>query len=318
MIKRIIVAAITIIFVCLTANAEKPELFKPKFAKLVLSKDKSKILTIALDTTNGDNKDHKILYVSKKLDGSFDNVKKVPANVNYEYHIFNSAEFSPVKLPPLYDKNAESETRVTVAHWKNQRKIFDKKNRKRAARGWDAIAYDRTPQGAFYITVHHEIRQKHARFDYDIRRCVNLSDSLEAAPLIDFNLKPKLDIEVINSRKSKNKKGVLISLNYAGTRSISRDIYRHIDNNAGWERAKSNPEVEITVKKHDGTQIDNFTKKLNKLGYRDFDRLSDRQKRRAETALFLLRLPDKGGVIYVKLDGGPTFGVLKASKTIDL
>ena len=318
MIKQIITIIAVIIAVCMPVNADKPELFKPRYAKLILSKDKSKILTIALDTTSKENMDHKVLYISKKLDGSFDNIKKISGNVNYEHHIFNNVEFSPVKLPPLYDKNAERETKIIVSHWKNQRKIFNKKNRKLAARGSNVISYDRTPQGEFYITVHYEIRQKNSRFDYNLQRCIRFSDSLESAPLIDFTQKPKLVIESINSRRSKNKKGILVYLDYAGTRSISSDVNRYIDNNAEWEKAKSNPEIEIAVKKHDGTQIDCFVKKLNTLGYRDFDKLSDRQKKRAETALFLLRLPDKGGLISAELDGGPIFGILKASKEIGL
>ena len=168
------------------------------------------------------------------------------------------------------------------------------------------------------ITAHYEIRQKGARYDYDLRQRVRFSNSLVSAPLIDFTRKPKLVLETVNSRSSKNKKGVLVSLDYMGTRSISSDLDRYIDNYASWEKAKSDLDVDITVKKLDGTRINSFKKPLKLLTYNDVARLSERKRKRAERINFLLRVSDKGAVINATLDGGPMFGVLKASKKIDL
>ncbi|MCK4981865.1 MAG: hypothetical protein KAS17_03025, partial [Victivallaceae bacterium] len=136
--KGIISITIAVIFICLPAAAEKYTLFKPKYAKLILSKDKKKILTIAFDTCGKDNTDYKVMYISQKLDGSFTDIKRIPGNASYRYHIFNNAKFPPFKLPPLYDKNAEHETKIWVEHWHNQKKIWERgedQRRFRAKRG---------------------------------------------------------------------------------------------------------------------------------------------------------------------------------------
>jgi len=311
------------LFSFVSSGAREYKLNKPKYAKLILSKDKKKVLTIAFDTTDKQNKDYKILYVSKKLDGSFDtrNLEKYPANVKYKYHIFNVAQFQAIKLPPIYDKHAEHETKIWISHWANQKKIWAKKDdeRKRSARRGGYVSWtDPTPQGEFYVSVKYKIRQGPTRWDYIIRRCIKTSDDLERAPVTDFTEKPSLKLDIVNGKRSKSKKGIVVSLVYAGSDSVLENSSSFIDNYVSWTWGTLPPEANIVIKKQSGERIDKFTKKLRDLEYRDTRGMDRKRAAKTERAEFMTRIPDGGAIIEVEVDAGPMFGKLTAKQSIDL
>ncbi len=305
--------------------AGKTTLHNPKYAKLILSEDGSNILTVAIDTTSKENDRYTILYSSDNLDGKFDssknsgstfkNIKKTPGRTKYHSGILNSVRFSSLKLPPVYNKDAEHETKVNIEHWCNQRRIWKKSERKRKKR--DSALIDSTPQRSLYATVHYKIRQGHARWDYHIRRAIDPSKKVKYAPICDFRKKPELRIELVPSKRSKGKRGLAVYLSYAG--SDSRSIYNNhkfIDNEITWERANERAEVDIVIKKADGTRINSFEVPLNRLHFRWLGNLDERQREKTEVANYFVRVPDKGGIIEVTLDAGPMFGVLKVSQEL--
>ena len=295
--------------------AGQPTLHKPKYAKLILSEDGSNILTIAIDTTSKENDRYTILYSSKDLDGTFKDIKKTPGRTKYKFSILNSVRFSALKFPPVFNKNAEHETKVNIEHWCNQARIWNRDYKKRKKRKSSAI--DRTPQKDLYATVHYKIRQDHARWDYHIRRVIKTSDKLKYAPVHDFREKPELRIDLVPSKKSKGKRGLAVYLYYAGSTATSiRDNHKFVDNEITWERANEKPEVDIVIKKADGTRINSYEVPLSRLHFRWLGNLNKRQREKTEEANYFVRVPDKGGIIEVTLDAGPLFGVLKVSQPL--
>ena len=301
-------------------------LHNPKYAKLILSEDGSNVLTIAIDTTSKENDRYTTLYSSENLDGKFDSsknrnstfkdIKKTPGRTKYNSGILNSVRFSSLKLPPVYNKDAEHETIVNIEHWCNQARIWKKSERKRKKRN-SALIY-RTPQRSLYATVHYKIRQGHARWDYHIRRAIDTSKKLKYASICDFRKKPELRIELIPSKKSKSKRGLAVYLFYAGSTATSiRDNHKFIDNEITWEKANERPKVDIVIKKADGTRINSFEIPLSRLHFRWLGNLDERQRAKTEEANYFVRVPDKGGTIEVTLDAGPMFGVLKATQELN-
>ncbi|RLD11222.1 MAG: hypothetical protein DRI44_04095 [Chlamydiae bacterium] len=308
----IILLAITFSVRC---YAGKPTLNNPKYAKLILSEDGSNILVIAIDTTSKENDRYTILYSSKDLDGTFKNIQKTPGRTKYKFSILNSVRFSSLKFPPVYNKNAEHETKVNIEHWCNQAKIWHRDYKKRKRRNFSAI--DRTPQKDLYATVHYKIRQNHARWDYHIRRAINTSKKLKYAPVCDFREKPELRIDLVPSKKSKGKRGLAVYLYYAGSTATSiRDNHKFVDNEITWERANEKPKVDIVIKKNDGTRINSYEIPLSRLHFRWLGNLDARQRAKTEEANYFVRVPDKGGIIEVTLDAGPLFGVLKVTQEL--
>ncbi|MCK5852394.1 hypothetical protein KAH27_05115 [bacterium] len=310
----------------LNSYAGNTTLHNPKYAKLILSEDGSNILTIAIDTTSKENDRYTILYSSDNLDGKFDSsknsgntfkdIKKTPGRTKYHSGILNSVRFSSLKLPPVYNKDAEHETKVNIEHWCNQERIWKKSERKRKKR--DSALIDRTPQRSLYAIVHYKIRQDHARWDYHIRRAIDTSTKIKYAPICDFRKKPELRIDLVQSKKSKGKRGLAVYLSYAGSTATSiRDNHKFVDNEITWERANERPKVDIVIKKKDGTRINSFEVPLNRLHFRWLGNLDERQREKTEEANYFVRVPDKGGIIDVTLDAGPMFGVLKVSQPLN-
>jgi|GEM_PF-2276585 len=310
----------TLLLVAFSANsfAAKTKLHNPKYAKLILSKDGSKILTVAIDTAGKENKDYKVLYVSKKLDGTFSKPRKIPGRTKYKFHILNTVDFSTIKLPPLFDKKSVDKTEVNIVHWCNQKKLWERdEDKRRKYKKFERMTgdfQDFSPQKSFYATVNYKIRQDNTRWDYSIRRVIRTSEDLESAPECDFREKPELFVDLIPSKKIKSKRGVRVYLKYAGSYSTGR---KHIDNKISWEKGGAEPKVDIVVKKADGTQVRSYEKPLDELYFKYLGYMNKRDAEKEETANFLVRVPAGGGTIEVSLDAGPMFGVLKASNKLE-
>jgi len=305
---------------CFTSFAKECTLHKPKYAKLVLSKDGSKVLPIAIDTTSKETDKYTVLYVDEKCNGDFTKPKKIPGRTKHTYNILNAVLFSTVKLPPLYDKDAEGKTEVNIAHWCNQRRIWDRNEDKRErvlrrARAENARFVDTSPQQKLYATVQYDIRQGSTLWEYAIRRAISTSTSLKDAPGFDFTVKPQLRLVLVPAKRAKSKRGVLVFLEYCGSMSIEDS--RFIDNLVSWEEDGRQSEVDIVVKKPDGTQVNSYKKPLSKLRLTRTGGMSDRKLEKAETAMFLVHVPKGGGTVEATLDMGPMFGVQKASETVE-
>ena len=312
----LIIAFLALTF-SIRSYAGKPTLYNPKYAKLKLSEDGSKTFTFAIDTTSKENDRYTTLYASKNLDGTFKDIKKTPGRTKYQFSILNCVKYSSIKLPPIYNKNSEHETRVDIEHWCNQAKIWkrsdDKRNR-RARRNNASSSGDGSPQRSLYATVHYKIRQGHARWDYHIRRVIDTSTDINSAPVCDFRKKPELQIRLIPSKKSKGKRGLAVGLVYEGSYSKSSVF---VDNNIAWEKANAKPEVDIVIKNADGKRINSFEVRLEKLYFRWLGYLDEKKRAKTESANYFVRVPDGGGTIEVTLDGGPMFGILKASQSLE-
>ena len=315
-LNPILIALFIAVTLSIKSYAGQPTLHNPKYSKLILSEDGSNILTIAIDTTSKDNDRYTILYSSKELDGTFKDIQKTPGRTKYQFSILNCVRFSSLKYPPIYNKDAEHETKVNIEHWCNQAKIWNRDSKKRKKRRSSAI--DRTPQQNLYATVHYKIRRDHARWDYHIRRAISTSGNLKSAPVCDFREKPELRIDLVQSKKSKGKRGLAVYLFYAGSTATSiRDNHKFVDNEITWERANERPKVDIVIKKKDGTRINSYEVPLSRLHFRYLGNLNARQREKTEEANYFVRVPDKGGIIDVTLDAGPMFGVLKASQPLN-
>ena len=313
----LIITLLALIFP-LRSYAGKPTLYKPKYAKLILSEDGSKSFVFAIDTNSKENNDYKTLYAGKKFDGSFDEIKKTSGRTKYQSSILKNVRFSSIKLPPIFNKKAEHETKIDVEHWCNQAKIWargkDKRKRDERKRKMSGSYGDSSPQRSLYATVHYKIRQGNKRWDYHIRRAVDTSTDINFAPKCDFREKPQLQLELIPSKKSKSKRGVAVYILYAGSSSSSSTF---ADNKIMWEEGNEKPEVNIVIKKNDGTRINNFKVPLDKLYFKWLGYLDEKKKAKTEKANYFVRVPDGGGTIEVTLDAGPMFGILKTSKPLE-
>ncbi len=316
--KLILITSIFALTFSLISNAGKPTLNKPKYAKLILSEDGSKVLTIAIDTNSKENNDYKTLYIGVKLDGTFEKIRKTPGRTKYQSSILKNVKFSSIKLPPIYNKSSEHETKVDIEHWCNQAKIWarsaDKRKRYERKSKMSGSYGDGAPQRDLYATVHYKIRRGHDRWDYHIRRAIDSSSDINSAPSCDFRKKPELRISLIPSKKSKSKRGLSVYLDYDGSSSVSS---RFVDNKIMWEKANEKPEVEIVIKKSDGTRINSFIVPLDKLYFKWLGYLDAKKKAKTESANYFVRVPDGGGIIEVTLDAGPMFGILKATQNLE-
>jgi len=313
----LIIAFLALIF-SIRCYAGKPTLYNPKYAKLKLSEDGTKIFTFAIDTTSKDSDKYTILYASKNLDSTFKDIKKTPGRTKYQFGILNCVKFSSIKFPPIYNKDSEHETKVDIEHWCNQAKIWkrgdDKRKRNERKRKMSGSYGDSSPQRSLYATIHYKIRRGHARWDYHIRRVVDTSTDIKSAPVCDFREKPELRLELIPSKKSKGKRGLAVYILYAGSSSSSSSF---ADNKIMWEKANKKPQVDIVIKNAKGKRINSFEVPLDKLYFKWLGYLDEKKKAKTEKANYFVRVPDGGGTIEVTLDAGPMFGVLKASQSLE-
>ena len=315
-LRLIIILLIAIFSLEIIAKNKKNDLHNPKYAKLILSKDKNKILPIVLDTSNKESDRYTVLYANKKCDGEFINFEKISGRTKSKHNVLNNVTFT-IKLDPLYSKDAEGKTKVCISHWCNQKRIWkhseDRLKRKGKQKKINYI--DGTPQKNYYVTVHHEVRKKNIRWDYNIRQAIKMSDNEKSAPKVNFNKMPNLVLELVPARKSKLKMGIVVYLKYLRSKSNKNSGY--INNYISCLKAGKEIEAKIIIKKNDGSQYRCIEEPLSKLKYVHFARIPEKKRKKAERAEFFVRIPEKGGSIEVSLDMGPIFGVLKTSKTFE-
>ncbi len=173
---------------------------------------------------------------------------------------------------------------------------------------------DSSPQKSLYATVDYKIRQGNARWDYHIRRAIETSTDLSTAPTCDFREKPQINLNLIQSKKSKSKKWVAVQIYFPGAHYIGRGFS---DNLVEWEKANEEPMVDIIIKKADGSRVKKFEVPLSKLYFKYLGFLDPKKSEKTESANFLVRVPNGGGSIEVSIDAGPMFGILKVSQKLE-
>ena len=284
-LRLIIIFLIAIFPLEIFAKNKKFDLHNPKYAKLILSKDKNKILPIALDTSGKESDRYTVLYTNKKCDGTFKNFEKISGRTKSKHNVLNNVTFT-IKLDPLYSKDAEGKTKIFISHWRNQKRIWkykeDKLKRKGRKRNVNYV--DGTPQKSYYATVHHEVRQKNIRWDYDIRQEIKMSDDEKNIPTANFNKMPKLVLELVPARKSKLKMGVVVYLKYLRSRSNKNTGF--INNYISCLKAGKEIEAKIIIKKNDGSQHRCIEEPLCKLKYVHLASLPENKRKKAERAEF--------------------------------
>ena len=111
---RFSVVLLAALLVLPVSAAQKIELKEPLFAKIILSRDKTKILPIILDKPQVGHKNYNVLITDKSCNGGLRKPFKPGAKTDYRYHILSSVKFSPIDLPPLYCEEAKNSTKVTI------------------------------------------------------------------------------------------------------------------------------------------------------------------------------------------------------------
>ncbi|NLF40634.1 hypothetical protein GX586_14410, partial [bacterium] len=255
---------------------------------------------------------YNLLYHASTLDGAFTKPLRVPANVKFEYGIMSSANFSTLTFPPVYSDKSINYTKIEFAHYCNQERLWDRDEDKRKRDRYMSHQGNPNPLRPLYVTVRFDMREDVGSWQYDIRRTFDVGASPDKAVEVDFTTPPKLEVVIVDSAFSQMKKGVVVLLNYGGSRSSSTgDGY--IDNLITCKKGGSEPEVEIVIKKKDGTVFATDREKFSDVGYRSRSVIEAARERKTEQAKYIARMPTEGGTVEVSLDLGPMFGVLTAS-----
>jgi hypothetical protein len=304
-------------------GAQKPELHNPKFAKIIMSKDKSKVLPIILDTPSKDLVEYKILYTDKTCNGKLSDIFKPTCKTDYQYSIFSQAKFSPITMTPMYSELAKNSTKVHIVHYANQQRIADRINKKLRRnsknRNFKPV---KVPKESFYARIELEMYHESGPWRYDIQRSLKLSANPKMAPEITIDDKPTLELELVYESHRKSEVGVVVNLNYLGERDTP-DENRYINNYVTWDHAGSQPKAKITVVAPDGEVLRTYKEDYNQLRRKTVELYDSRgrkkkkiKKTEKDTCLFYVYKSQRGGTVNVELDLGPLFGVLKASQPL--
>lgn len=301
-------------------GTQKPELHKPKFAKIIMSKDKTKVLPIILDTPSEDLEEYKILYTDKTCNGKLCDIFKPTCKTDYQYSIFSQAAFSPITMPPMYSDLAKNSTKVSITHYANQQRLAERINRKnKNNRNYKPV---KVPKESFYATIELEMYHESGPWRYTIQRALKFSDNPKMAPEITIDDKPTLELELVHEPHRKSEVGIVVNLNYLGERDTP-DQNRYINNYVTWDHAGSQPEAVITVKAPDGKAIQTRSEDYKTLRRKVEDTYDSRGRKRKkikktdkDTCQFYIYKSQRGGTVNVELDLGPLYGVLTASQPL--
>jgi len=302
-------------------SAQPPKLNKPKFAKIILSKDKTKVLPIILDTPSVDMDDYKILYTDKNCDGKLRNIFKPSCKTDYRYSIFSQAIFSPIDMPPMYSELAKNSTKVYISHYANQKRLADRVNKKnKKNQNYKPV---KVPKESFYAKIHLEMYHESGPWRYDIQRSLKFSDNPKMAPEITIDDKPTLELELVHESHRRSEVGVVVNLNFLGERDTP-DNNRFINNYVQWDHAGSQPKAVIRTIGPDGKVMRTYKKEYTQLRRKveDTSIYSGRKKKKKtskkdkDTCYFYIYKSQRGGRVDIELDLGPLYGVLKASQPL--
>jgi hypothetical protein len=321
-------------------SAQKTELNEPLFAKIILSRDKTKVLPIILDKPQKGHKNYNILITDKSCNGKLRKPYKPGAKTDYKYHILTSVNFTPIDLPPLYCAEAKNSTKVAVSMYCNEDRIDNRfRDKENKVKIDENMVIDR-----LLADIHIELGHESGQWTYDLRRIFTTSSNPKTAPICDITDPPKLMLELGYEKGRSKKVGIVSRLAYYGSyaepKSIITDTTIRSTASRGYNRFSckhvgQDLEAVITVKNAKGEVIQTHKKPLSSLwstveltgkGKRKAHKNSRKKNFRKHEELTsddyetkyncMVFKPEGGGTVEVAVDTGPMFGVIKASKEL--
>ncbi len=162
---------------------------RPLYARLALSKNEAKVLSVVFDESKGTGSGYDLLYADENFAGRFDETEKFEATTLRGYETVISSSFAPIGLDAPYDGNAGEPANWQVA--------FGYHAPPPASRTEKSVTVPQQPStsaGTFHITANLSLRHGSLPWRYFMSGVIEPSKELDAAPV--WSVCRHLELEV--------------------------------------------------------------------------------------------------------------------------
>jgi len=208
----------------LAESAEQPNYSseKPLYAKVALTEDGSKVLSLVFDESEGTGKGYDVLYADANFNGRFDESEKLAAKIHRCSPTGMHCNFPATKLNVRYNRKAigvPNPCEVTLNYARHSYttalKAVELSVRlpggKSAAKTLNPSLSKTTTNENFYVSSTIRL-QGSAQWEYTFTSDVKPSESLQNAPVWSFNRAPELKITTRPDPKQKGNLGIGLEL----------------------------------------------------------------------------------------------------------
>ena len=258
----------------LAESAEEPNYSseKPLYARVALTEDGSKVLSVVFDESEGTGKGYDVLYADANFNGRFDESEKLAAKIHRCSPTGMHCNFPAIKLNVRYNRKAigvPDPCEVTFNYARHSYttalKAVELSVRlpegKSAAKTLNPSLSKTTTNEDFYVSSTIRL-QGSAQWQYSFRHSIKPSEALENAPVCSFNGTPEL---MITTKPDPKKKGNLgIGLDLVPAQKCPRP---GADNRLECKKGGLPIKAHVEIKKADGTVIHRGDDTLDKFTF---------------------------------------------------
>ena len=240
---------------------------KPRYAKVVLNADGSKVLSVVFDESGGTGKGYDILYADVNFNGKFEESEMLmklsqPPVVHYSLRTglvpvgWSSLTFPPISVPVPYNEGGKGIENPCQIVFTYQRYLSTERSILRESTG---IVLVESPvpdklKEEFSARCEIRLRQDFSSWEYSFEGGIEPSENPEAAPVLSFNGKPAFDLIVKPDGRVKGNAGVGLGLLVAGNRFECK-------------KEGSPPKARVEIRKPDGEVVHQGEATLDKFTF---------------------------------------------------
>jgi hypothetical protein len=251
---------------CLAEPVKEPNYTseKPRYAKLAVAKDGSKVLAVVFDESKGTGEGYDILYADTDFNGTFDPGEKLQAKVHKCSPTGIHCNFPAFTVDVPFDKKAAGipkpcELTLNYAkHWYTTRvekvSLAARILGSSASKTTGPLPGNTRVNENFYVYATVALPERSERWEYSFQGQTKPSESLKDAPVWSFNRPPALEI---TTKPDPQKKGHLgIGVNFS-----SGEIQMRCT------KAGQPAKGHVEIKKRDGSVVHKEDVGLDKLSF---------------------------------------------------
>lgn len=266
----------------------------PRYAKVTLTGDGSKVLSIVFDESKGTGTGYDLIYAHANiLIGNIEWSKTLKAKTKWgRYHTVGDKTdkykglyclFPPINLNVYYAGEVKTISNPYSV-------IFEYSK-----------YFSENAKEYFYATTNIKLKEGPVQWQYSFQSKINPSEFRENIPILQFNQNPRIAIE---ARLDERKKGYL------------KIVPRLRVGNNNWlkkcRRGATPVKVYIEIKKPDGRVVDKRSVSFDKFVFKS-ERAGFRYGNKEEEG-YLIQVPRGDRTIEISIDTGPLVGLIKGSK----
>ena len=219
---------------------------RPRYAKMALSGDGSKVLSIVFDESRGTGVGYDLLYADANFNGRFEKGESFKAGTLERDGKVISSSFPPIELNVPYEKEGGTSAQWHVA--------FGYHAPRSSPRVRESVWVSETPSvtaGTFHVTARLRARRDSTEWRYFLGGPVEPSESLEAAPVWRVASDPGLKVTTRPDGRKKGNLGIGLELPVGENELVCHE---------GGSRVRAH----VEIKKPDGTAVHKGDETLDK------------------------------------------------------